>query len=80
MVTMTEPVSRSVPCAVARVPPFRRVSDQSHTFVECLYSAGYVRIYQNVETGQIAGYSWSLSDSKYYAVDSCRSLAVGCMR
>jgi hypothetical protein len=43
-------------------------------------SAGYVRIYQNVETGQIAGYSWSLSDSKYYAVDSCRSLAVGRMR
>jgi len=39
---------------------------------------GTIRLYKNVQTGQITGYTWSMSSaSVYYSIDSCRVIAVG---
>jgi hypothetical protein len=39
---------------------------------------GWLRLYRNVQTGDIQGYTWSMKGgSTYYDVSSCRTLAVG---
>jgi len=39
---------------------------------------GTLRLYKDVQTGQIAGYTWSMSTgSVYYSLNSCRTIAVG---
>jgi len=41
---------------------------------------GTLRLYQNTTTGEIAGYTWTMSSgSVYYSVESCRTIAVGRM-
>ena len=39
---------------------------------------GTLRLYKDTQTGQIAGYAWSMSSaSVFYSVNSCRVIAVG---
>lgn len=39
---------------------------------------GTLRLYKDIQTGRIAGYTWSMSTgSVYYSIDSCRMIAVG---
>lgn len=39
---------------------------------------GTLRLYKDKQTGQIAGYTWTVSSSSvFYATDSCRVIAVG---
>lgn len=39
---------------------------------------GTLRLYKDIQTGQIAGYAWTMaSASTFYSVNSCRVIAVG---